>query len=134
VTDVDEADLILALAQGLHAGAVGHVHLHEAEARVRLQPGKARLLEGGVVVVVQVVEADHLVAAREQAQRGVHADKTGSAGDEDLHGGNWLGDGLDKLSHAHASAKCERFPSSRAGPRPASLLILRRSSSPSTRC
>ena len=47
-----------------------------------LQP---RELQVDVVVVVEVVEPDHGVAAREQALRDVHADETGGAGDQDFH-------------------------------------------------
>ena len=45
-----------------------------------------RLLERRVVVVVQVVDAGDGVAAREQPQRGVHADEAGRAGEQDVHG------------------------------------------------
>jgi hypothetical protein len=53
---------------------------------VRLQSRQAVALELHVVVVVQVVQADNLVATVEQAQGRGHADETGSAGDENLHG------------------------------------------------
>ena len=42
-------------------------------------------LQVDVVVLVEVVEPDDGVAAREQALCDVHADETGGAGDEDLH-------------------------------------------------
>jgi hypothetical protein len=38
-----------------------------------------------VVVVVEVVEADHLVAARQQAQAVVHADEPGTTSNQDFH-------------------------------------------------
>jgi hypothetical protein len=38
------------------------------------------------VVVVEVVDADHAVAARQQALRDVRADEAGDAGDEEVHG------------------------------------------------
>jgi hypothetical protein len=49
-----------------------------------------RLLQAGqlqarVVVVVEVVDADYLVAAREQNLGDMHADETGRAGDENFH-------------------------------------------------
>ena len=50
-----------------------------------LEPRQPRVLQLDVVVVVEVVEADHLVAARQQALRDVHADEAGGAGDEDFH-------------------------------------------------
>ncbi len=43
-------------------------------------------LEGRIVVVVEVVDSDDLVAALEQPLRDVHADKTCTAGDQDLQG------------------------------------------------
>ena len=42
------------------------VELHEAEALALFELGEACLLQRHVVVVVEVVDADHLVAAREQ--------------------------------------------------------------------
>jgi hypothetical protein len=72
--------------QRLHPGAVGHVQALEAKARLRRQPGQPGLLERRVVVVVEVVDADHLVAARQQALGHVHADEAGRAGDQDFHG------------------------------------------------
>ncbi|GEC96027.1 hypothetical protein ZRA01_21000 [Zoogloea ramigera] len=42
-------------------------------------------LELDVVVIVEIVDADDLIAAGQQNLAGVHADKTGSTGDEDFH-------------------------------------------------
>ncbi len=47
-----------------------------------LQLREARLLQRDVVVLVEVVEADDLVAARQQLLRDVGADEAGRAGDE----------------------------------------------------
>ena len=69
-----------------HARAVGEIELDEAEARRGFSSDREpRLLEPDVVVVVEVVEADHLVAALEQDLRRVVADEAGGAGDEDFH-------------------------------------------------
>mmetsp|Transcript_59449 Transcript_59449/g.140639 ORF Transcript_59449/g.140639 Transcript_59449/m.140639 type:complete len:306 (+) Transcript_59449:1652-2569(+) len=68
-----------------HALAVGHVHLHEAEARLAVQARQAVLLELGAVVVVEVVQAHHFVAARQQDLADMHADEAGGAGDEYFH-------------------------------------------------
>jgi hypothetical protein len=46
---------------------------------------EARLLERYVVVLVEVVETDNLVTARQQALRRVRADESGGAGHENLH-------------------------------------------------
>ena len=83
--EVDHALELLLREQLRHAGAVGEIELHEAEPWLPLELREARLLEADVVVVVQVVEADDVVATREQPGRGVKADEAGSAGDENLH-------------------------------------------------
>src|SRR5438270_5179075 len=46
---------------------------------------KPALLEGGVVVVVEVVETDDLVAPVEEGGGDVGADEAGRTGDENLH-------------------------------------------------
>ena len=43
-----------------------------------------RFLQRHVVVVVEIVEADDLIAALEQQLRGVKADEAGGAGDEEI--------------------------------------------------
>src|SRR5690606_27797744 len=68
-----------------HRRAVGQVGLHVGVARMVLEARQPRLLQGDVVVVVEVVEADDLVAARQQHLRDMTADEAGSAGDENLH-------------------------------------------------
>ncbi|MCY1293874.1 hypothetical protein D9M70_431470 [compost metagenome] len=65
---------------------VGDIQALEAEAGASRQPVEARLLERHAVVVVEVVDADHLVAFRAQAQGRVEADETGGAGDQHFHG------------------------------------------------
>ena len=49
------------------------------------EPFEARPLQGGVVVIVQVVYSDHPLAAVEQGRADVGPDKSGRAGDEDGH-------------------------------------------------
>jgi hypothetical protein len=51
-----------------------------------LQLREAGALEGGIVIVVEVVDADDFHAALEQALGDMHADKTCTAGDQDLQG------------------------------------------------
>jgi hypothetical protein len=56
-----------------------------SENRAEAEPREARLLQAHLVVVVEVVDADHLVAVGAQPPRQVKADETGGAGDEVLH-------------------------------------------------
>jgi hypothetical protein len=64
-------------------GALGEVQLAEAEARVPPQLRQPRLLEGDVVVVVEAVDPDEVVAARQQAPADMKADEAGRAGHQD---------------------------------------------------
>ncbi len=82
---VDDAIEFLVGEQLLDARTVGDVELDEAEVGMRLQLRQTCFLERDFVVVVEVVDADHFVAARQQAQGGAHADKPGGAGDENFH-------------------------------------------------
>ena len=76
---------LLARKQRVHAGAVGDVELHEAKGRVRGQPREPVALYLRVVIVVEIVQADHHVAAGQQNLRDMHADEAGCAGDQDFH-------------------------------------------------
>ena len=67
-----------------HRRPVGDVHLDEAKIALPRQAGQAGALEANVVLVVEVVDADDRVTATQEAQRGVHADETGGAGEEDF--------------------------------------------------
>src|SRR5258706_13496297 len=61
------------------------VELDETKTRAGSELREARLFQAYVVVAVQVVQADDLIAAREQLQRAMHADEPGRAGQQDLH-------------------------------------------------
>ena len=70
---------------------IGKVAANEgiACAVVRRDPvefGEAGLLEGRVVIVVDVVDADYGIAARDQFGGGVETNEAGGAGDENFHG------------------------------------------------
>ncbi len=84
--EVDDTVEALVGKQPTHRVAVGNVNLVEREVGV-IQLLQSRELEVDVVILVQVVETDDGVAAREQALRDVHADEAGGAGDEDFHWG-----------------------------------------------
>jgi hypothetical protein len=67
----------------LHGGAIREVGTHELEPSRPRVPGEEReppLLEPHVVIGIEVVEADHVVAAAEEAARQVVADEAGRAG------------------------------------------------------
>ena len=68
--------------QGVHAVAVGEIEAVEGEARASLELGEPRLLEGGIVVGVHVVEADHGLAGFEQRARNMEADEACRSGDQ----------------------------------------------------
>jgi len=68
-----------------HAGGIGKVELDEAKARILLQQLQARHLQIDVVVLVEIIEADYLITALEQAPGGVKADEARGSGDENLH-------------------------------------------------
>ena len=75
----------------LHRGAVRKVRLVEAirSAAVGGDPvenAEPRPLERRIVIVVDVVEPDHGVAALQQALRRVKADEAGMSGDKNTHG------------------------------------------------
>ncbi len=67
---------------GLGVGEVEALEVERVEPFELLQPG---LLEGDVVVVVEVVDTDHCGAAFEETAGDVHPDEAGGTGDEDVH-------------------------------------------------
>ncbi len=83
--EVDDGVEVAFLEQVFHHHAVGDVVLEEAEVGVGLELLQPRELQRRVVVVVEVVDADHFVAALQQDLRDVHADKPGGAGEQDFH-------------------------------------------------
>ena len=71
---------------------IGEVQAQQREiARLFAHPVDPRLLEGGVVVVVEVVHADHPVPVAQQARCAMRADEAGGSSQQDLHCGlAWL--------------------------------------------
>ncbi len=65
--------------QILHAVVIGDIQLHEAKPGLPAQPIAPRFLESDVVIVVQIVEPDDLVPARQQVERSVVTDEARSA-------------------------------------------------------
>ena len=83
--EVHHALKFLAREERGHGRLVGEVELHEAKLRLHREAREARLLERNVVVLIQVIETDHLVTAREQPLGRVRADEAGGAGQENFH-------------------------------------------------
>ena len=69
--------------QRRHAVAVLEVELAETECIEAGELGEARLLERGIVIGIEVVDADHGAPARREALGDVEADESGGAGDQD---------------------------------------------------
>ena len=82
---VDHAFRLVGGERRLHRRAVGQVRLHVDVVRVVDETRQPRLLEGDVVVVVQVVETDDRIAPRQQYLGHVRTDETGGTGDQNLH-------------------------------------------------
>src|SRR4029079_16652069 len=68
-----------------HRHAIAHIQPLERELRVRGQLIQPRLLEGGIVVAVQVVQPHHLVAVGKEPLRDVKSDEASRAGNEGGH-------------------------------------------------
>jgi len=75
----------LAREQCADLRGVRQIELHEAEGGVAFEPLEARLLEGDVVVLVEIIETHHLVTLAEQPLRRRRPDEPGGACDQDLH-------------------------------------------------
>ena len=83
--EVHDARRPVLAKHGGHRRVVGEIELEELETRHSDQLLESRLLEADVVVVVDDVETDHLVAAVQQATRDVEPDESGGAGDKNFH-------------------------------------------------
>ena len=68
--------------QRLHARAIRHVQLLKREARPTREARQPRVLQRGIVIVVQIVDADDLVAPLQERDRNVGADEAGSTGQQ----------------------------------------------------
>ena len=81
----DAVDLGMPGAQRLDRRAIADVGAPEAEAALARQLRQPRLLQRDIIVVVEVVDADHGLAARQQRPTDMRADEAGGAGQEDRH-------------------------------------------------
>ena len=69
----------------LHAVPIGEIHALHAEVVVIVEDRRPRVFERDVVIVIEVIETDDGIAALQQLLRGMEADESGSARNEDLH-------------------------------------------------
>jgi len=106
VHDVGERDDIEELAE---EGGVVEVGVDDEDAGA-VEEALAGALEGGVVVAVEVVEADDTVATALEGEGDVGADEAGGSGDEDREAGgggaaSGLGDALFPVGAAPGVAE-----------------------------
>src|SRR5882724_6440688 len=76
---------LLAREQFSNPAIVGEIELHEAEGGQFFEPGEARLLQRNVVVIVQVIETDDVMAPADQEVGHMRAYETRGAGNEYFH-------------------------------------------------
>ena len=80
--EMDDMGKAVTLEQRGHALAVGEIELGELEAVELGELREPRLFQLGIVVVVDVVEADHGLAVLQQPPRHMKPDEPGGTGDE----------------------------------------------------
>ncbi len=83
--EVDDPLDVALCKEVFHARAVGQVEFLEAESVLFAKPCEPGLLQRRIVVGIQVVEADDLVAAREQESGDVVADEACRTRDQHFH-------------------------------------------------
>ena len=98
--EMDDAVEVSAGERGGEARHVGEILVVKGEAIAAgfAKAGKARLLQANIVIGVEIVDADDLIAPRQELAGKTVTDKPGRAGDENAHfdhltrprkGGNW---------------------------------------------
>ena len=83
-TEMDDPIEVTARERGTQRGGIGEVEMMEGETvAVRLRDVREpRPLQRGVVLVIERIDADDAIAAREQRLRGRHADEAGGSGNQ----------------------------------------------------
>src|SRR3546814_3408587 len=82
----DLGDLRELAGQGEHCVAVLHVEAAEGEAVAPAEAGEPRLLQGRIVITVQVIDTDYTAAPLHKLLCNMEADEASGAGDQDAHG------------------------------------------------
>ena len=83
---VDDLPDFMAAREIFELAGVGEVDLFEDEVgKFGANPVDPRLLERRVVMIVEIVDSDHLRPAREERPAGFRTDETGRPGDQDDH-------------------------------------------------
>jgi hypothetical protein len=90
--EVDDSLELLAGEQLRHSVSVGEVELDELEPSVALEHLEPRVLQREVVVLVEVVEADDLVAALEQQLRRMISDESSGTCNQYLQASTYRGE------------------------------------------
>jgi hypothetical protein len=83
-SQVDHAREAFTLEQAGDARPIGKIKALEPETGLLLEDRETSVLDLGIVVVVDIVEADDRPARRQQALGDMEADETGATRDEDL--------------------------------------------------
>ena len=83
--EVDHPPRLVCGEHGFHRHAVGQVGMDVGIVGMLGKSGQAGPLDADIVIVAQVVEADHLIAAFEQPDGDMRADESGSTCNKDTH-------------------------------------------------
>src|SRR4051794_5063763 len=81
--EMNDASELLRCEQLCHRFAIGEIELDELEVLASAEDLEPSVLQRDVVVLIEVVETDHLVAALEQCPRRMKTNESGGACNED---------------------------------------------------
>jgi hypothetical protein len=89
-SEVDHAVEAVDTKGGIDGGPVGEIGADKCKipgtgSACLFDQHESRFLEGRIVIVVDNIEADHVVAPRDQLPRGMEGDETSGTANEDLH-------------------------------------------------
>ena len=81
----DAGDIAVLGDQVFHRSPVGDIQAFEAETVVAAKHIKARLLQRNVIVIIEIIDTDNLVAPLKKRARGMETNESGGAGNQDSH-------------------------------------------------